>query len=201
MAAPDTERTLSSRGRPPSTTRAQVSRTALELFCAHGFEQTTLADIAAALGIGRRTLFRYFASKNDMVWGDFDVVNARLRDGLAVAAADEPMISGLTHAVLDSHNWDPESLDELRLRMALIIDVPALAAHSLVRYAEWQRIVARFVAGRLGQAPEDIVPLLVAHMAFSASRAAYLRWVRWPGEDLREHLCTGYAHLALAFPG
>jgi mycofactocin system transcriptional regulator len=201
MAVHDPERSLSGRGRPPSTTRAQVSRTALELFRARGFEQTTLADIAAALGVGRRTLFRYFPSKNDMVWGDFEVVLARLRAGLDDSGADEPMMDVLTRAVLASNHHEGEALEDLRMRMGLIIDVPALQAHSVLHYAEWQRVVAHFIAGRLGQAPEDIVPLMVAHMAFGASMAAFLRWVRFPAEDLEDHLRVGYARLAAAFPG
>ena len=54
----------------------------MQLFYERGFEETTLDDIAGGLGIGRRTLFRYFDSKNDMVWGDFGGVLARLRDEL-----------------------------------------------------------------------------------------------------------------------
>ena len=48
---------------------------------------TTIDDIAAAVGVGRRTLFRYFPSKNDIVWGDFDWVIERLRTHLAGGAA------------------------------------------------------------------------------------------------------------------
>ncbi|MBV8218290.1 MAG: TetR family transcriptional regulator, partial [Solirubrobacterales bacterium] len=49
-------------GRPPGTSRRAVSRTALEMFAERGFEETTVDDIAEALGVSRRTLFRYFAS-------------------------------------------------------------------------------------------------------------------------------------------
>jgi len=49
-------------GRPPGTSRGAVTRTALEMFAERGFEETTVDDIADALGVSRRTLFRYFAS-------------------------------------------------------------------------------------------------------------------------------------------
>ncbi len=45
-----------SRGRPPITSRESVGRVALELFVEHGFEETTVDDIASALGVGRRVL-------------------------------------------------------------------------------------------------------------------------------------------------
>ncbi|MGH2893561.1 MAG: TetR family transcriptional regulator, partial [Solirubrobacteraceae bacterium] len=71
------------RGRPPRTSHDQLAGTALTLFVRDGFEETTLDDIATAVGVGRRTLFRYFSSKNDLVWGNFDGVLERLRAELA----------------------------------------------------------------------------------------------------------------------
>ena len=70
-------------GRRPRTTRAELERVAFALFEAKGFDETTVDDIAAAAGIGRRTFFRYYPSKNDVVWGDFDGELARLRGWLA----------------------------------------------------------------------------------------------------------------------
>src|SRR4051812_41921439 len=59
-------------GRPPVSSRAAIERVAFTLFARQGFDETTVEDIAAAAGISRRTFFRYFASKNDVVWGEFD---------------------------------------------------------------------------------------------------------------------------------
>src|SRR5215213_2120704 len=71
-SAPPGGRPGSALGRPPATTHAAIERTAFALFERQGFEATTLDDIAAALGVGRRTLFRYYPSKNDILWGRFD---------------------------------------------------------------------------------------------------------------------------------
>ena len=60
------------RGRRPATSRERVARAALELFARHGYDTTTVEDIAAAVGVSRRTFFRYYESKSDMVWGEFD---------------------------------------------------------------------------------------------------------------------------------
>ena len=77
------------RGRPASTTRQDVARVALDLFARHGYDDTTVDEIAAAVGISRRTFFRYFESKPDVVWGEFDVELGRLRDRLAEAPQEE----------------------------------------------------------------------------------------------------------------
>ena len=58
------------------------ARVALELFHRQGFEETSVEDIAATVGVDPRTIFRYFPSKNDIVWGDFDWVIGRLRHHL-----------------------------------------------------------------------------------------------------------------------
>lgn len=197
MRAPS--RPAPSRGRPPSTSRDEVARTALELFVQKGFEQTTLTDLARALSIGRRTLFRYFASKNDMVWGDFDWVLDRLRSSLADARPGEGMMQTLGRAVVASNHYEGEALEELRMRMTLITTVPALQAHSMVRYMAWRGVVSEFIAGRLRQDPDDLIPLTVGHMALATSVAAFVRWVEHPQEDLQAHLRTGYSHLERAF--
>ena len=62
----------SRRGRARSTTKAELGRIGLSLFIDRGFSNVTVEDIAHAAGIGRRTFFRYFASKNDVAWGDFE---------------------------------------------------------------------------------------------------------------------------------
>src|SRR5262245_1448616 len=142
-------------GRPRSTTREEVGRVALELFAANGFERTTLDDIAAAVGIGRRSLFRYFPSKNDMVWGEFELVMERLRRELEATPKRLPLIEAIGRAVVASNSYPEEALPELRIRMTLITTVPALQAHSLLRYAAWRGVIADYVALRLGQAPDD----------------------------------------------
>jgi TetR/AcrR family transcriptional regulator, regulator of mycofactocin system len=179
-------------GRPPGTSRSAVSRTALEMFAEHGFEETTVDDIAEALGVSRRTLFRYFASKNDMVWGDFDSVLGRLRRCLDATAADEPLHEALRRAAVESNRYEDEQLPELRIRMRLITGVPALQAHSALRYAEWRDVIAEWVAKRVGCAPGDLIPQTVAHAALGTSMAAFLVWVDDPSSDLVANLERAY---------
>src|ERR1700677_2648042 len=95
-------------GRPPTTTAASIAATALLMFAEHGVESTTVDDIAAELGIGRRTVFRYFASKNDRVWGEFDLVLDRLRADLDALGDEPPLIDAIAAAVVTSNSYPPE---------------------------------------------------------------------------------------------
>jgi mycofactocin system transcriptional regulator len=186
-------------GRPPGTSRAAVTRAALEMFAQRGFEETTVEDIAATLGVSRRTLFRYFASKNDMVWGDFDGVLARLRRCLSATSREEPLPDALGRAVVESNRYPEEQLPELLIRMRLITGVPALQAHSMLRYAEWRAVIAEFVATRVGCRPGELVPQTVAHAALGTSMAAFVVWVDDPASDLVANLEHAYRLLGSGF--
>lgn len=187
------------RGRPPSTTHEEVSRAALHLFSTAGFEETTMDDVARTLGIGRRTLFRYFASKNDMVWGDFDQVLDRLRAEFAATDAKVPLMEALREAAVASNTYPHEALPELRIRMTLITTVPALQAHSMLRYAEWRAVVAEFAARRLRRRPDDFAPVAIGYAALGASTTAFTHWVAHPDKDLVKLLDRSYALLAHGF--
>jgi mycofactocin system transcriptional regulator len=189
---------VTSRGRPPRTSRASIERVALELFATRGFEQTTVDDIAAALGVGRRTVFRYFASKNDLVWGEFSRVLARLRDDLNAHGEQVDVIDAVAAAAVSSNRYPAEQLPGLRVRMTLITTVPALQAHSMLRYADWRSVIAEYAARRRGERPDDLVPQTLAFAALGASIAAFSAWVR-DGGELEPRLAAGYAALAAGF--
>src|SRR5262249_15277413 len=87
-------------GRPPITTAREIERVALELFSRRGVAETTVDDIAVAAGISRRTFFRYFPSKNDVVWGDFDGFLHDLEEWLDHVPSEVPMFEALRNAVV-----------------------------------------------------------------------------------------------------
>jgi TetR/AcrR family transcriptional regulator, regulator of mycofactocin system len=185
-------------GRPPSTTREEIEAVALGLFAEQGFEPTTVDQIAAGVGVGRRTLFRYFRSKNDIVWGDFDRVMERLRAALGERDGEPPM-EALRGAVVESNRYPEEQLPGLRIRMTLITETPALQAHSALRYAAWRAVVAEWAAARRGEAADDLVPRVIGFAALGAAMASFERWVASEEEDLLELLDTAFAELAVGF--
>ena len=184
------------RGRRPSTSHREIERVALQLFACDGFADTTMTDIAAAVGIGRRTLFRYFESKNDIVWGDFDQVCDRLRRLLDESPPGQPLLDALTEAVVASNHYDASQQHELLIRMRLITSVPALQAHSMLRYRDWRQVVEEFVARRRHEQPSDLVPVTIGYVALGASMAAFVHWVANPEEDLDANLRRAYETIA-----
>jgi mycofactocin system transcriptional regulator len=180
-------------GRPPVTSRAELEQVALDLFLRNGFVETTLDDIAAAAGIARRTFFGYFSSKNDVVWGDFDALLRGMEGWLADDGGDDvPLLDALTEAVVRFNDLPPEAVPAHRQRMALILHVPALQAHSTLRYAAWRGVVARFAARRLGQPVDDPLPQLIGHLALGSAVAAYEQWLADEMSDLAPILTEAF---------
>jgi mycofactocin system transcriptional regulator len=196
-SSPDARRA----GRKPSTSRHELERLALELFVTRGFDETAVDDIAAAAGIGRRTFFRYYPSKNDVVWGDFDRELDRMRQWLNACPDRVPLMDAIRGAVVAFNSYDPATQASHRHRMSLILTVPALQAHSTLRYAEWRAVVAEFAARRLGQRPEDLLPRVIGYAALGAAIAAYEQWLLDEEADLGALLDAAFHELAAGFSG
>jgi mycofactocin system transcriptional regulator len=176
-----------------------VARAALDLFNRHGYDQTTVDQIAAAVGVSRRTFFRYYESKRDVVWGEFDAELVRLHDQLEDAPRDMPMMDVLRQAVKATNRFGARELDELRIRIGLIGSVPTLVAHSAVRYAEWCQVVAAFVAGRTGGSPDELGPQTVARASLGAAMAAFACWAASGSDDLAVEVDRAFRLLSTGF--
>jgi TetR/AcrR family transcriptional regulator, regulator of mycofactocin system len=181
-------------------TRARIEQAALDLFTRDGFEQVTIDEIAEAAGISRRTFFRYFATKADAVWGRFDAHVDRLATLLAGAPADRPVLASICTAYVEVNDYAAEELPLLRERMALILTQPALLAHSQLRYAAIDDVVARYVADRTGSSAATLVPRLVATSARAAATTAFEIWLADPAASLGEYLRASFAELTAGFP-
>ncbi|MGD9986929.1 mycofactocin system transcriptional regulator [Pseudonocardia sp.] len=181
-------------GRRPVTSRFEIEHIALDLFAERGFDATTVEDIAQAAGIGRRTFFRYYASKNDVPWGAFDEQLTRMRATFAALAPDVPVMTGIREVVLDFNDVAPEEQPWHRQRLRLILGTPTLQAYSTLRYAAWRQVVADYVAARLGTSPEELVPLTVGHASLGVALAAYETWLTGD-DDLRDLLDKAFRAL------
>ena len=186
-------------GRRRATSRAELEQVAFTLFTARGFDATTVDEIAAAAGIGRRTFFRYFPSKNDVPWGAFEDELERMRVRLKACPPEVPVMDAIRYALIDFNRVAPAQVPLHRRRMQLILRVPTLLAHSTLRFAAWRAVVAEFAAERTGHRPDDLAPQAIAHAVLGVSVAAYEHWLDDPGADLGSLLDRAMRELGTAF--
>lgn len=134
------------RQRKKERTRRLLVDTALRLFQEQGYEQTTIAQIAETAELSPGTFFLHFATKEDVVFaGQHDRLDLALL-AIRERSPDEAPVEVLVHviervavSVRESLNIATESG---RLRIGLLLSVPALKAQALHRIAEAQRQVA-----------------------------------------------------------
>lgn len=183
-------------GRRRSTTWDHISNVAIELFAARGFDDVSVDDIAEAAGIARRTLFRYYPSKNALPWGDFDAHLAHMRDLLAGLDPEVPIGEALRTALLAFNSFDEAETARHRMRMRVILETAALQAYSMTMYAGWRGVVADFVAKRLDATAGDLVPQTVAWTMLGVALSAYEHWLADEAEPLSTALGAAFDTVA-----
>lgn len=186
-------------GRRRSTSWEHISDVAIDLFMVQGFDDVSVDDVAAAAGIGRRTLFRYYPSKSALPWGDFDAHLEHMRALLAELDPSVPIREALRTALLAFNEFD--DTERHRQRMRLILETEALQAYSMTMYAGWRTVVAAFVAGRLDLAPAGLVPQTVAWTTLGVALAAYEQWLADEGVSLPTALSDAFEMLAPGLVG
>jgi TetR/AcrR family transcriptional regulator, regulator of mycofactocin system len=164
-------------GRRRSTTPDHIADVAIELFTARGFAEVSVDDVAHAAGIARRTLFRYYASKNAIVWGDFDAHLAHLQELLDNIDPRVRMGEALRAALLAFNTFDECETARHRQRMRVILQTPELQAYSMTMYAGWREVMAGFVARRLGVRTTHPLPQTVAWTMLGVALSAYEHWL------------------------
>ncbi len=135
---------LGRRERNKRRTRRALVDAALKLFDEHGYEQTTVADIASAADVSTRTFFSYFRSKDDVLFADTDERLEMLWSSLANRTPGEHPIDALRRVAQEIL---PNTADELLgahrdERTKVILARPDLQARGLARLADAQRQMA-----------------------------------------------------------
>ncbi|WP_405535954.1 TetR/AcrR family transcriptional regulator [Streptomyces sp. NBC_00075] len=172
------------RQRTRRAVQAEIAATAMRLFLEHGFEATTMEQIAGEIGISRRSLFRYFGTKEDIVLGDHAESGRTLHAALNARPADEPPWEALRAALktlVESLPYTPE--DFLRITSMLHAS-PSLRGRQLEKRQQWTELLVPDIAARLGATADPMNELraraLVA-CALACSEAATESWVRSNG--------------------
>jgi len=138
---------VSLRERKRARTRQALVDAATELFERNGYDETTIADIAAAADIGTRTFFSYFPTKEELLFPETDVrVRAAIESIAARGPDDGPaeVLLRALHQVGDDSDDMSSRLAALRVR--LIQTVPAVRGRALQIQLDAQRTIARHLA-------------------------------------------------------
>jgi AcrR family transcriptional regulator len=153
-----TGRTL--RDRKRDRTRRALVDAAVELFERHGYDGTTVADIAAAADVGARTFFSYFASKEELLFPDGD---ARIRAAVSAIADRKPrdrpadVLLRALHDVGATDGGPDDLVDRVAaLRLRLIQTVPAVRGRALQLQLDAQLAIARHLRQAFPDELDDV---------------------------------------------
>lgn len=174
-------RPIPMRERTRRLAQTELTAVAQDLFLEHGYEETTVDQIAAAAGMSKRTFFRYFPSKDDLVIGKYDLFGDRMADALDARPDDEPVWESLRRVfdialdyVQDDHQRARNDAME-----AIVRSTPQLYAGYLEKMQRIQQLLIGRVAARIGSdtaSGEDPRAAAIVGAAFACMQAARATW-------------------------
>jgi AcrR family transcriptional regulator len=155
-------------------TAGRLQKAALALFIDSGFNDVTVADIAAEADVSERTFFRYFATKEEVLFGESDLLLAEIVAAIrqAPATATPADLVGAAMSRL-TQLFEPER-SKLRQRSAIIDAEPALRERDLLKQSVW---VTAIVAELVHRKIDPVRAAALAGAATAGFRAAYGEWL------------------------
>lgn len=145
--------------------RAAIIDAALDLFAEHGYDATTVPDIAARAGVSPATVARYFPAKDALLFPDRGVRVPALRAAILARPADEPPLCAVLGAIGEQPPLDEESLRRLALTRRAISRSAVLRGRALGMLGQWRDGIAEAVAEREGLSDESAHVLATAVVA------------------------------------
>ncbi|WP_409061072.1 TetR family transcriptional regulator [Streptomyces sp. SYP-A7185] len=162
--------------------REVLAKAAFQLFMERGFEQTTVDDIVARAGVGRRSFFRYFPSKEDAVFPDHESCLADMTAFLDAADGGDPVgaVCDAARIVLSMYAANPEfSVQRYRLTQ----EVPGLRTYELSVVRRYERTMAGYLRGRYADAEDGSLRAeVIAASVVAAHNNALRSWLRSGGD-------------------
>jgi len=165
------------RWEPGAQRRLQAA--ALELFATRGYEQTTAAEIAAAVGLTERTFFRHFSDKREVLFYGQDQFVQVFLDGVDAAPPEASPLAVIGSALQAAASFFPDERRPLsRTRQSVIDQNPALQERELHKLAGLATTVAAALRVRGVSEPSAT---LAAESGATVFGIAFAQWIR-PGE-------------------
>jgi AcrR family transcriptional regulator len=165
--------------------RARLEQAAMELYAEHGFDRTTVADIANRAGLTERTFFRHFADKREVLFSGSEALEDAL---LAAVAAAPDSVSAIDAAAAGIEAAaamleDRRSREFARRRQTIIAGSAELRERELIKLASWAAGIADTLRRRGLAEP---AASLTAEVAMAVFRIAFTQWIEQADDqDLR----------------
>jgi len=181
------QKVTSIREQTRAVVRSLLARTALELFAAQGYDNTTVEEVAAAAGVSRRTLFNYFRNKEDLALSGLSEQGELIAARFAERPADEDVWESLRAAFQVLLEIEMSAQDQLEF-MTLLFDNDSLRAGHAEKSARWQDELAPLIEARLPASKQRVLEArAIAAAGITCMQTATEEWVRLRGRaDLAE---------------
>jgi len=191
------------RERKKARTREALQEAALERFARRGFDATTVEEIAEACEVSPRTFFRYFPTKEDVLFADAAIRRERLLTVIAERPEREPPFVALCAAMRTLTADYRDDRDALVTRFQVVAASPHLQAYKAEHQHGWEADVVHVLERRARAQRDDVEReelLLVTAVTTAALRVALDAWVADPSApDLGVLLDDAFARLAAGF--
>ena len=152
------------RERKKQKTRDTIIKVALDLFAEHGYEQTTIAEIADAAEVSPRTIFAYFPTKEDIVFCQLPETRERLAQALRERPDGATALDALRDFIAGSLDSDPNAV----VRKRILASDETLRRGERARSGPFEQLMVEAIAEDLHADPDDIRPQIVAAAAAAA---------------------------------
>ncbi len=154
---------LGIRAQRKRATREELLQTASELFAQRGYDNVTVAEIAAGAGVSVKTLFQHFRSKEDLLLAELDQTHERLLNALREREPGESPVDALVAWMASEIENSP--IDGMERWEPTVGNSPALAALRRRLYEQWEIAIARALADEANEArPTPRTRLLAAEL-------------------------------------
>jgi len=163
-------------GRWEPGARERLREAALQLYATRGFDETTVADIADAVGLTERTFFRHFGDKREVLFGGQEVLERSFVAGVAGAPAAVPPLAVVASSIVAACEFfTDDRRAHSRLRQGVIAANAELRERELLKMASLAAALAAALHER-GEAEPSAT--LSAESGVTVFRVAYEQWIR-----------------------
>jgi AcrR family transcriptional regulator len=155
--------------------RERLNAAALELYATNGFEETTVAEIAQAVGLTERTFFRYFTDKREVLFAGSELLEQQFVDGAAAAPKDASPIEVVQSAVTAAAEFFPADRREYSRQRGKVIEAnPQLLERELRKMSTLA--AALTTALHVRGIPEPTATL-AAQSGVTVFRVTFAQWI------------------------